>query len=167
MPTSATGATEPRPRSWSGPSRPAGFTLVEILVVVVIAAVLTGLVVVGLGRGGPAERAERELDRLSASLELLCDRALLTGTARGLRFHQHGYDFWIHRGDWQRSAGDGAPADHAWPTGLDPRVSVERVALTGRRDAAPQIVCTGLEPATAFEITVGGGDTRRRMSWPR
>ncbi|MGK7294676.1 MAG: prepilin-type N-terminal cleavage/methylation domain-containing protein [Candidatus Wenzhouxiangella sp. M2_3B_020] len=167
MPTSATGATEPRRRSRRASSRPAGFTLVEVLVVVVIAAVLTGLVVVGLARGGPAERAERELDRLSASLERLCDRALLTGTARGLRFHQDGYDFWILRGDWQRLAGEGAPPGRTWPAGMNPRVSVERVALTGRRDAAPQVVCTGLEPATAFEIALGAGENRRRMSWPR
>jgi hypothetical protein len=97
---------------------------------------------------------------------MLCDRALLTGTARGLRFHAGGYDFWIHRGDWQPSAGEDAPPARTWPEGIDPRVRVGGVALTGRSDGAPQVVCTGLEPATAFAIEIGSGEHRRRMSWP-
>ena len=48
--------------------RPRGFTLIEVLVVVVIAAVMTGFALLALGRGGPAEANERSLARVEAAV---------------------------------------------------------------------------------------------------
>ncbi|MEX0915554.1 MAG: prepilin-type N-terminal cleavage/methylation domain-containing protein [Wenzhouxiangellaceae bacterium] len=149
--------------------RRGGFTLVEILVVVVIAGILTGTVLLGMVRSGPGQAHQRELSRLSASLEVLCDQALLSGTAGGLRFHAEGYDFWMHTPNgWQQLPAEGRPSAVRWPEGLRPRVQVENLALGPVRNArAPQVICTGIEPPTGFVIELGTGDNRRNMSWPR
>lgn len=166
----ATGANSPR-SFCAAPvaSCPRGFTLVEILVVVVIAGILTGTVLIGLGRSGPGQASQRELSRLSASLEVMCDQALLSGTARGLRFHAEGYDFWMHTPDgWQQLAPQDRPSAVRWPEGLRPRVEVENFAPGSVRNArAPQVICTGLEPPTGFVIELGSGDASRGMRWPR
>lgn len=173
MPKLATGAIDNHDRPAAGPMtsvrRVHGFTLVEILVVVVIAGVLTGAVLLVLGRTGPGQANQRELSRLAASLEAMCDQALLSGTARGLRFHQDGYDFWRHSAaGWQALPADDKPSPVRWPEGLRVRIEVESLVLGPARNArSPQIVCTGIEPPTPFVIELGAGEHRKRMNWPR
>lgn len=145
-----------------------GYTLVEMLVVVVIAGILTGAVTMAMRPSGPAQANQRELDRLGASLEVLCDGALLAGSARGLRFHAQGYDFWQYRaGVWQPLPGESRPQPVRWPQGLRPRIQIEDVALgPGRNARLPQVICTGIEPPTPFSIEIGTGEHRQSMSWP-
>lgn len=99
----------------------------------------------------------------------MCDQALLSGTARGLRFHADGYDFWMYSpGGWQQLPAEGRPSAVRWPKGLRPRVQVENLRLGPARNArAPQVICTGIEPPTGFVIELGARDNRRSMSWPR
>lgn len=145
-----------------------GFTLVEVLVVVIIAGILTGAVLLVLGQSGPSQANQRELARLNVSLEVMCDQALLGGSARGLRFHAEGYDFWQYSaGAWQPLPGDSRLRAVAWPEGMRPRIQVENVPLRpARNQRLPQIVCTGIEPPTPFEIEIGSGEHRKIMSWP-
>lgn len=146
-----------------------GFTLVEVLVVVIIAGVLTGAVLLVMGQSGPGQTSRRELARLDASLEVMCDQALLGGSAHGLRFHAEGYDFWQYlAGAWQPLPGDSRPRPVAWPDGLRPRIQIENVHLRpARNQRLPQVVCTGIEPPTPFKIEIGSGEHRNSMSWPR
>ena len=140
-----------------------------MLVVVIIAGVLTGAVMLVLGQSGPAQTTKRELDRLRASLEVMCDQALLSGAARGLRFHVEGYDFWRYSaGEWQPLPPDSNPRAVRWPQGLRPRVQIEDLALRpARNQRLPQVICTGIEPPTPFTIEIGSGAHRQSMIWPR
>lgn len=169
MPKLATGANSAcSARAMQAATRAHGFTLVEILVVVVIAGILTGTVLLGLGRTGPGQSNQRELDRLAASLEVMCDQALLSGTARGLRFHADGYDFWRYAdGGWQPLPPEGRPAAVRWAEDVRPRIRVEGHALRGAGNARlPQVICTGIEPPTPFAIELGRGEPLRQMRWP-
>src|SRR6056297_1880215 len=128
MPKLATGANSSPVRIATALPGPRGFTLVEVLVVVIIAGILTGAVLLVTGPTGPSQANQRELARLDASLEVMCDQALLGGSTRGLRFHAEGYDFWQYRaGAWQRLPGDSRPRPVAWPDRLRPRIQVENV----------------------------------------
>jgi len=174
MPRSATGATSPpktaRPRRAFGgrvPFRPTrGFTLIEILVVVVIASVMTGFALLALGRAGPAASNERALARVEAGMNLMCDEALLTGSPHGLRFHRGGYDFWVLRPEgWIERASETPPATR-WPEGGAPLIRIATRRWEERHDSGPQVVCTGIEPPTPVTIEIGDGEERRSLSWP-
>ncbi len=146
-----------------------GVTQIEVLVIVTIAGILTGAVLLVMGQSGPGQTNTRELARLNASLEVMCDQALLGGSARGLRFYTEGYDFWQYRtGAWQPLSGDSIPHPVRWPDGLRPRVQIENLVLRpARNQRLPQVICTGVEPPTSFEIEIGSGEHRQSMSWPK
>lgn len=92
MPTSATGATEPR-NAGPGRARPVrGFTLLELLVVAAIVALVAGMAV--LASGGVGDRQlENAARRAEALVELACERAAMTGRDLGFALVEGGLRF--------------------------------------------------------------------------
>ena len=65
--------------------RSKGFTLVEILVVVVIMAVVISLAVLSIGVTGRDSQLDEESRRIEGLVDLLHERALLEGRDFGMR----------------------------------------------------------------------------------
>lgn len=73
-----------------------GFTLVELLVVIVILASLVGLAVLTAGGPGTSREIRGEAQRLAGMLSLLADEAVLDSREYGLLVGDHGYRVLIH-----------------------------------------------------------------------
>lgn len=71
----------------------AGFTLLELLVVVFIIGILATMFTLSVDITGGDQEIEQELDRLYALLELAGEEATLQGRELGLRFVSGGYEF--------------------------------------------------------------------------
>jgi general secretion pathway protein H len=69
-----------------------GFTLFELLVVMLILGLVAGLAVLSIG-GGASRQLEHEARRLVELAGLARDESLLTGQARALGFAHDGYAF--------------------------------------------------------------------------
>jgi general secretion pathway protein H len=78
------------------PLRSRGFTLIEIMVVVVIMAVLVSIAVLSIGVTGRDAQLDEESRRLEGLISLLHDRALLEGRDFGLRIEPGAYQFLIY-----------------------------------------------------------------------
>ncbi|MFC6635653.1 type II secretion system minor pseudopilin GspH [Microbulbifer taiwanensis] len=71
-------------------NRNRGFTLIEVLVVIVIIATLAGMAVLSLGNSG-ARAWSGEVQRLAALLQLVADRALIDKAHYGVVLEPDGY----------------------------------------------------------------------------
>lgn len=80
-----------------------GFTLIEILVVILIAGIVLGVTTLVPRSSGPAQVVQDESRRLQLLMEQARDRALLEGQEYGLSVTDDGY-YWWH---WSRE-------DEAW-----------------------------------------------------
>jgi len=69
-----------------------GFTLIEILTVLVIIAVMAGLLVIGF-KDSPQRRLQREASELAALINAATDEAVMRGLEFGLVIDDRGYGF--------------------------------------------------------------------------
>lgn len=77
-------------RAGMHPANAGGFTLMEMLVVVGIIGIVTGIAVLSVSFSDSSHVAEREAMRIAALLELQCEDALLQGTSYALSFSPEG-----------------------------------------------------------------------------
>lgn len=75
------------------PDEVRGFTLIEVLVVVVIVGIVSAAVLLSFGLIGDDRSLQREARRLSSLIELASDEALMQGRDFGLEFTRTGYRF--------------------------------------------------------------------------
>jgi general secretion pathway protein H len=78
------------------PARPchgSGFTLIEVLVVVVIIGIISAIVVLGLGNFSDDRELRNDARRMTALIEMTLDEATLQGRDFGLELMQSGYRF--------------------------------------------------------------------------
>ena len=95
MPTSVTGTSTERQFPVTA-TRSAGFTLLELLVVVTIIGVFVGAAVLSIGVAGDARAVEREAFRLVTLLDLVREEAVMQNRDYGLQFSESGYRFYLY-----------------------------------------------------------------------
>lgn len=89
------------------PLRCRGFTLLELMVVLVMIGVIISMAVLSIGDGGIDRRVEQEGRRIIALLDLAADEAVLAGREHGLYLWQQGYQIvQLVDGAWLPNADD-------------------------------------------------------------
>lgn len=72
-----------------------GFTLIELIVVVVIIGVMASFAVLSISLGH-SDEVKQEARRLQALVEIAAQESLLTGGDIGIRFNEQGYGFYTY-----------------------------------------------------------------------
>jgi general secretion pathway protein H len=112
----------------STPARQHGFTLIEILVVVVIIGVIIVGALLSLGATGKDSQLERERDRLASLMAYVHERGGMLTLEYGIRCGQHGYRFvyFDHiTNQWVPEAIDETLRSRNLPAGLSLQLVIE------------------------------------------
>jgi len=72
-----------------------GFTLVEILVVIIIITILTSFVTLNLNIRNVSKSIQTESRRIGALMQLASDEAVYSRQQLGIRFHPEAYEFYV------------------------------------------------------------------------
>lgn len=138
-----------------------GFSLIEILVVLVIVGVLALAVGIGINAAGGERQLAREGERLQALIVHACERAELGGREIGVRIDAGGYAFSVLGLDgWAADESSGELRARRWIPGLAVELRRDGRPVSSSADgaAAPQIVCFPSGELTPFSVRLGIGD---------
>lgn len=144
---------------------PVGFTLIEILVVVVIIGVLALAVTLSIATAGGERQLTRESERLQALIDHACTEAELTGREIGVRVSRNGYAFSLlgFQG-WMASEQKEELRPRTWLPGM--QVALYRdgreMRLADDESEAPQIVCFSSGELSPFVMRLQLGDAPNR-----
>ncbi len=120
-----------------------GFTLIEILVVLVIIGLMTSAVVL-MGTDNRAEIARAEIEQAQAKLKLALEEAQLHGVEMGLVATEAGYEFvTFGRDRWGAIADDPAYQRHLLPDGFELALQIEGFPLADGRLPGARITEAG------------------------
>ncbi len=122
--------------------RQRGFTLLEILVVVVVIAIFSAAVLLSARGAGSDRQVEDEARRLSLMLQLICDEAVIEGRFSGIGYGAGIYSaFDLTAQGWQPTRRDGPLKEHQLPKGLRLAESGASEPLPPMLPERPQLVC--------------------------
>jgi len=160
--------------NWS-PSRfnqAPGFTLVEILVVLIIVSVMSGIVVTSLPSSFQNSDFDEESLRLKTVIELIREESLTRASEYGLKTDKDNYSFFVYNEIEQNwiQLNTKPYAEHKLGYGILLKTTIEdnELILTDEEDEessvpnAPRILLLSSGEMTPFEITIALGRDKTR-----
>jgi general secretion pathway protein H len=175
MPTLATGTSISNgARATAARSR--GFTLIEIMVVVVIIGVITAVFIVTFTSGRHDEQLEREAQKLEALFDYVREQAELQTRDYGFRVNDREYSFVVYdvlANQWRPVEEDDSLRVRQFPEGIEPTIVVDgrKIVLDAKKkeieDFAPTILIFSNGDLSSFEVMLereGGGEQARLYS---
>ena len=157
--------------------RSKGFTLVEILVVVVIMVIVVSFAILAIGTSGRDTQLDEETRRIEGLIGLLHERALLEGRDFGMRIEPTAYEFVVydsHRDRWMSFDQEHEFRRRELPKGvsfqlqLDSQIVVikpiDRNLSTDQAPPAPQVAIAASGEGTPFRLTLLRAGTTAKAS---
>jgi general secretion pathway protein H len=157
--------------------RSKGFTLVEILVVVVIMAIVISFAVLSIGTTGRDPQLDTESRRIEGLIGLLHERALLEGRDFGLRIEPTAYEFVVYdsrRDRWSSLSQESEFRRRELPKGvsfqleLDSQIVVikpiDRSFSSDEAPPGPQVAIAASGEGTPFRLTLLRDGTAAKAS---
>lgn len=154
----------------TAPARPrarsCGFTLLELLVVLVLIGIIISFAVLSIGDGGRQERLKQEAQRLSSLFTLAGEEAVLRSLELGVVVQGQGYAFVAYDGEgWQPIAGDGMFREYSLPDTLELSLYLDGLqvdlgpqAAEGEGGLTPQLLFFSSGERTPFELSLAYRD---------
>lgn len=150
-----------------------GFTLLELMVVLVLIGIIFSFAMLSIGGDDLAEAMEQETRRLAALIGMAADEAVMRGEELAIHFTDDSYAFMVlSAGEWQPARDDHLLKTYKLPAGLKLRLEVEGEApLLVQPDdededekerLVPQVFILSSGEMTPFTATLQSHDSTAR-----
>jgi general secretion pathway protein H len=143
-----------------------GFTLLELMVVLVIIGVLLSFVGLSTGGDSRAEQMQREATRLIALIDMASEQAVLRSEQLAIRFGDADYEFMLlQAGKWAALQDDGPLRARELPRGMELRLELEEnppPGLQAEDTEAPQVFLLSSGEMTPFTLTFSAPESEQR-----
>jgi general secretion pathway protein H len=175
MPTLATGTSVSNPLHRAR-FRSAGFTLLEIMIVVFIIGLITAAAVITFAGDTRDTELDKEAQRVDALFDYAREQAELQTRDYGFKVDDLAYSFVVFdviQNQWRAADEDDALRQREFPPGIEPALVIEgrRVVLATKKpsvpDFKPQVMIFANGDLTSFEFVLqreGGGERARIYS---
>lgn len=142
----------------------AGFTLLELMVVLVLIGIIFSYAILSIGGDDVAELMEVETRRLVTLLDMAGEEAILRGEELGLHFGDTGYSFLVLQQDgWSELGNDRLLKPRELPADIELRLELEgELPVLGESDEdedadnslVPQVYILSSGEMTPFTVTL-------------
>ena len=144
-----------------------GFTLLEVMVVVVIIGIMLGLSALSMRGDSHAGLLQREATRMMALLDLASQEAVMRSEQLAVRFSDDGYAFLLLRnGRWTPLDNDRSLRARQFPDDIELRLELEDnppPSLVSEDSDLPQVFLLSSGEMTPFVVTLFSPGTERRF----
>lgn len=145
--------------------RQGGFTLLELMVVLVIVGIILTFLTLSTGGDNRAEQLEREARRLTALLQLASEEAVMRSEQLAVRFGESEYEFFLlEDGHWVQVSDDRPLRPRTLPQGIELHLELEDnppPGLSSTESDLPQVFLLSSGEITPFELTFSAAETER------
>jgi len=152
--------------AFCGPARRRGFTLLEVMVVVVIIGIMLGVSALSLRGDSHAKLLEREATRLAALLDMASQEAVMRGEQLAVRFRDDGYAFMVLAdGGWRPVDDERALRARELPDDIRLRLELEDnppPSLVSEESDTPQVFLLSSGEMTPFVVTLWSPRSEQR-----
>lgn len=107
-----------------------GFTLLEIMLVILLMGMTAAAVTLTMGVKGPKEQMQHNAKQFIASVELILDEAVLSGKLIGIEVDNHSYQFVYRQNNkWQAFTSDRLLAKREMPPEITLELQIDGLPL--------------------------------------
>ena len=107
-----------------------GFTLLEMMIVVILMGLMAVAVIPSIGQSGPKKKMEQQAKKFIAITELVMDETVLSGQFIGIVVDPDGYHFVVYKDEkWQPMTSDRLTTEHKMDEGISLEVIVDGLPL--------------------------------------
>ena len=145
--------------------RAQGFTLLELLVVIVIIGITVSFAVLSLGLQSPQAELEEHARRIRAVMLLAGEEAVLQGQELAMQLDGRRYYFLGPKGkDWLRINDDRVLRERELPEHIRAELSIEGGFVTQGKAVTPRVVFFSSGEITPFTLTLTSREAERAVS---
>lgn len=148
--------------------RSRGFTLLELLVVLVMVGIILGVAMLSIGDGGRGDRIRQEGQRLAVLFNLLTQESVLNSAEYGVLLKPDGYSFVrFVDGYWQPLQGDSLLVERNLPADMELSLYMDQVSVSlepkfladdDEEKIKPHLIFFSSAERTPFELEVAYRD---------